>query len=91
MAYKLADMTLFSRIDEGQVIISERGLHRQVDLYKRGDQLYAAVRDGFVRLLDRENTTVPHIRWLAIEGVEVESAYNGPRHKATGMRLQAAE
>ncbi len=33
MAYKLAEMTLFSRVEEGQVIISDRGLYRQVDLY----------------------------------------------------------
>lgn len=49
------------------------------------------MRDGFVRLLDRGNTTVPHITWKDIEGVETVAAYDGPKHQASSMRLQAAE
>lgn len=77
--YKLADMNLFSRVDEGQVIISNRGVIRQVDLYTRGEQLFAALKDGFVRLLSREHTTVPSIRWIAIEGIHYVEGWNGPK------------
>jgi hypothetical protein len=90
MAHKLADMNLLKRIDEGQVIISDRGIYRQVDLYERGGQLFAAHKDGFVRLLDRENTTVPSVTWKAIEGVEVEATYKGPAHQSSGLQRRAA-
>lgn len=92
MAYKLQDMDLFSIVEGGKVIISERGIYRQVDLYKRGETLFASFKDGFVRLLGRENTTVPHVRWLAIEGVEYEVDYMGPHPSAApGVTLKAAE
>lgn len=91
MAYNLSNMTLFKRVDAGQVIISERGLYRQVDLYERDGQLFAAHKNGFVRLLDRENTTIPYVTWKAIEGVEYTSEYNGPKAKAAdGVRLATA-
>ncbi len=91
MAYKLAEMTLFSRVEEGQVIISDRGLYRQVDLYERNGTLFAAVKGGFVRLLGREGTTVPSIKWLAIEGVEYTDEYNGPKStRPAGIHLKAA-
>lgn len=92
MAYKLADMTLFSIVEGGVVIINDRGLYRQVDLYERAGMLFAGYKDGFIRLLGRENTTVPTIKWDAIEGVEYVEDYQGPKaHKSAGVGLKAAE
>lgn len=94
MPRTLADMDLFSIVEAGKVIISERGLYKQVDLYERGGTLYAALRGGFVRLLARNQSTVPHIKWDAIEGVAYREEYNGPRFEVRspgGGHLQAAE
>ena len=79
MAYKIADMTLFSRVEGGQVIIAERGLYRQVDLYKQDGRLYAALKDSFVRLYGGYSTTAKHIRWVTIDGVDCVATYDGVR------------
>jgi hypothetical protein len=85
-------MTLFSIVEGGKVIISDRGIYRQVDLYERGGMLFAGYKDGFIRLLGRENTTVPTIRWDAIEGVEIVEDYQGPKtNRPAGIGLKAAE
>lgn len=75
----LADMDLFTIVEAGKAIIVDRGIYRQVELYERGDMLFAAHRGGFVRLLSRNMTTVPHVKWDAIVGVAYREEYNGPR------------
>lgn len=75
----LADMDLFSLVEAGKAIISDRGVYQQVEVYERGEMLFAAYRKGFVRLLSRGLTTVPHVKWDAIEGVAYREEYNGPR------------
>jgi len=79
VTYKLQDMDLFSIVEGGKVIISERGIYRQTDLYERSGTLFAAFRGGFVRLLCRENTTAPHVKWSAIEGVVYREDHMGPK------------
>lgn len=92
MVARLADMDLFSIVEEGKVIISDRGVYRQVGLYKRGDTLYAEVKSGFIRLLARGLSTVPHIKWDTIEGCTYREDYNGPKaESASRVRLMAAE
>lgn len=78
MAYKLDDMDLFTIVEGGKVITTEKGVYRQSDLFERKGQLYAAHRTGFARLLTNGVTTVPHVRWDDIEGVEYHEVYNGP-------------
>lgn len=93
MAKVLADMDLFSIVEAGKVIISERGIYRQVELYERAGTLFAAFKGGFVRLLARNLTTVPHVKWEAIEGITFDDQWNGPKQtgSAGGLRLVAAE
>ncbi|GLS29925.1 hypothetical protein SAMN04488498_110193 [Mesorhizobium albiziae] len=92
MARTLADMDLFSIVEAGKVIISERGIYRQVELYERSGALFAAFKGGFVRLLARGLSTVPYVKWEAIEGIAYNEEYNGPKYpKADGLRLVAAE
>lgn len=76
---KTTETPMFSRVEAGQVLVSIRGFHRQADLYERGGELFASLKDGFVRLLASENTTAPNIRWKAIEGVRFVRDYNGPK------------
>lgn len=44
-----------------------RGVFRQVDVYRRGDNLYAQHGFGFVKLMGHPNTTAPGISWDKIE------------------------
>ena len=79
MPKALDDMFLFSLVENGQAIIADRGVYQQVDLYKRGDQLFAAYGKGFIRLLASFYTTKSNVKWSAIEGVRYEEKYDGPK------------
>lgn len=70
-------MNLFTRVENGFVILLTRGEYRQTELYEREGQFYAAHGRGFVRLLGNRMTTVPAVCWDAIEGVPFEERWNG--------------
>ena len=62
-------MDLFHIVDEGAAIIRLRGRrYRQVKVYRRGKDVYAAIGSDFVRLLAHGGTTDPHVGWLGVEG-----------------------
>lgn len=80
---KTSEMTLFSIVEEGQCIISERGIYKQTAVFERRDRegkrrLYAETRGGFIKLLGRGNTTAPAIKWDAIEGISFVEDFMGP-------------
>lgn len=54
-------MELFHRIDDGRAIVRNKsGVFKQVDLFRRGDELYVAHAGGFARVMGRDGrTTVP--------------------------------
>lgn len=60
---------LFHKIDQGIVVIYDKGVYKQCDLYRRGDDLYAKWGAGFVGLRTH-GTTLPKATWDHIEGVE---------------------
>ncbi|QKV20269.1 hypothetical protein [Oricola thermophila] len=88
---KLAEMDLFTVIPDARVIVSEKGVYRQVPLYQRAGGLYAEHRSGFARLIVGGSTSVPAMRWEEVVGVELENDKPAPREriKATGLRLAA--
>ena len=58
---------LFSVVDDARVILRSGGVYRQVKLYARGDRWYAGWGAGFIRLLSRGATSIPHVRWLYLD------------------------
>lgn len=68
----MSDTGLFHRVEDAFVITSEKGLHRQAELYERRDVLYARHGQGFARLIAGELTTVPSLRWKEIVGVNTK-------------------
>ena len=88
MAYKLEDMDLFTVVEGGKAITVEKGVYRQSDVYERGGRLYAMHRTGFARLLTKNMTTVPNLRWDDIVGIAFSEDYKGPTRSAG---LAAAE
>ncbi|MER9436737.1 hypothetical protein NKJ04_17740 [Mesorhizobium sp. M0618] len=72
-------MTMFSRIEGGHVLLTNRGVYQEADLYRRGEELFASLKTGFGRLLADDLTTVPGIRWKAIEGFPFVKTPFGPR------------
>jgi hypothetical protein len=65
----IANSDMFAEVDGAKALISARGVWMQTGVYQRNSMLFVAYGKGFVRLLSRNLTTVPHVKWEAIEGV----------------------
>ena len=58
---------LFSVVEGVLVIINSSGTYKQVEVYQRGGQLYAAVtKSGFVALYNHSRTSKPSISWREV-------------------------
>lgn len=79
MSTQPSSVALFTPVEGAQVILNNKGVFFQSDLYQQGQTLYAAVKGGFIRLLGREGTTVSKIRWTKISGVSFVEMYDGPK------------
>lgn len=70
-------MSFFQQIEGDAAILVERGVYRQVDLYRRDGYLYAKLAGGFVRLMADGSTTRP--------GVSLDfMSYSGPLAQRLG-------
>jgi hypothetical protein len=60
---------LFSAIDDKQAVIrnTKNGVFKQVKLYERNGDIYAAAAGGFIRLLVDGRTSHPNMKWDDIE------------------------
>lgn len=86
---KFAEMDLFSVVEDARVITVEKGVYKQVPLYTRNGGLYAEHRTGFARLIVDGATSVPNLKWDAVEGVNLGNQRDRmpERHKAMGLTL----
>ena len=70
-------MDRFHVIDDSAVIVRVGNIYKQVRAYRRGQNVYANVRGGYVRLLRGSGTSVPGISWDGIDAEGVQ--WDGPR------------
>jgi hypothetical protein len=61
---------LFHKIEGAVVILRQRGVFKQVDVYRREEKLYAKAAGGFIGLKREGGTTKPEISWEHLEGVK---------------------
>lgn len=61
-----ADQNLFHIVPGAQAIISVGGVHKQVDVYHRGNGIYAAYSGGYVRLSETGGTSHPKVRLISL-------------------------
>lgn len=61
---------LFHKIEEAQVITRTKGVFRQVNVYRRGTDLYAKHGTGYVKLLSMKATSHPDVTYEDIYGFE---------------------
>lgn len=61
---------LFHSIPDAQCVLRSRGVFRQVPMFRRNQQLFAKWSSGFVMLRTNGGTSIPHVSWDHIEGVE---------------------
>lgn len=54
---------LFHIVEDCFVVTRSKGLFRQAKVFRRGDQLFAGVGAGFVRLIAGGYTTIPAMSW----------------------------
>lgn len=69
-------MERFHIIEDSAVIVRVGNVYKQVRAFRRGQNVYASVRGGYVRLLRGSGTTVPGISWDGIEADGVQ--WSGP-------------
>lgn len=60
-------MDFISRVEDGFVWLYCRGVYKQAELYRRGNQLYAKVGSGYVRLAGNRTTSQPKTIWLDLD------------------------
>lgn len=56
-------MKVFSQIEGEIAVVRSGGVFKQVDLYRRGNDLFASHGSGFIRLLDKGATSHPKVMW----------------------------
>lgn len=64
---------LFHIIEGAAVVLRAKGVFRQAAVYRRNAQLYAKWGNGYIGLRASLGTTLPHVSWDYIEGVEFVS------------------
>lgn len=69
-------MERFHIIEDSAVIVRVGNIYKQVRAFRRGQNVYANLRGGYVRLLRGSGTTVPGISWDGIEAEGVQ--WSGP-------------
>lgn len=80
-------MQRFHVIDDAAVILRRKGgLYGQAKVYRRGQDVFAAIGAGFVRLLGGSGTTSPNVSWLDLEaeGVELTNSSKTPKFVGEG-------
>ena len=70
---------LFEQVEDGKVVLVNKGIYSESDLFTHGSELFARVKTGYVRLLAQELTTNGTMKWKSIEGVEFHTTFAGPR------------
>lgn len=60
---KQLDDGLFHVIEGAQVVLHSRGVFRQVKVYRRGGDIYAAHSGGFIKLFGMGGTSHPNATW----------------------------
>jgi len=79
---------LFQKIEGTAVVLKSKGIFKQVDLYQRGNELFAKWGSGFIGLRPRNGTTLPNVSWEHIDGVDYSQGATGPL-TIRGLRLAA--
>lgn len=60
-------MDRFHIIEDAAVILRSKGVFKQVQVFRRGDELYARHGSGFIKLFPRGGTTHSNVSWLDME------------------------
>lgn len=70
---------LFHIVEGAQAILYSGGVFKQVKVYRRGADLYAAHGGGFVKMLGHNGTTHPRVSWrdLHHSSTEITIQKNG--------------
>jgi len=57
---------LFHKIDQGVAITRNKGVFKQVDLYRRGRELYLKHGAGFIRVMEH-GTSIPNVSVIELD------------------------
>lgn len=60
-------MDFISKIDNAHAWLKRSGIYSQAELYRRGEQIFAKLGSGYVRLSCSGTTSAPRIVWMEID------------------------
>lgn len=82
-----SNSTLFHVIEDAAAILrTKRGIWRQTKVYRRGDDLFAALGGGFIRLYASNGTSHPDTSLDQLVGVEAKPDRLGRLQLAGGAK-----
>ena len=64
---------MFVQIEGSVLLRTKQGVFREAMLALRGQDLYAIVAGGYVRLLQGNDTSNPNLRWTELLGIQHQS------------------
>ncbi len=77
-------MERFHIIEDGACILYSRGVYRQVKVYRRGKDVFAAFGAGFIKLGGSSGTSNPNVAWRGVEAEQVVTDRVGGQPRWTG-------
>lgn len=85
-------MDLFTQIDGAFAITAQRGVYRQVPLFRRGANVYCKSGSGFAQLIGEGATSIPTLRWVDLSiSDNVRAGRLGRLEYRARPQLRAAE
>lgn len=77
-------MNYFSEIPEGQAIVCNGGVYKQVPIAVRKGLIHVKHGSGYVRLHSGGGTSIPKMRWYEIDAADGDYEENGVGVKYVG-------
>jgi hypothetical protein len=74
-------------LDSAQVVLKKNGTYKQVQVARRGTQLFASIGGSYIALYRNGATSVPTWVWDTIEGVEHYVGTLGRLHMGKKVEL----
>lgn len=90
-------MKFITIIEGAYALLHSGGVYRQVELYARGDAVYAKYGGGFVRLGTGGTTSAPKVKWSVFDvgetAIITEKNGSAPKYEGTNTvaSVEAAE
>jgi hypothetical protein len=71
-------VTFLAELEGATGWLGQKGVYRQVPLYRRGDAIFAKWGAGYIRLRASGATSTPNVIWLELDGGDLYRILTAP-------------